>query len=109
MSDRGSVAYLDEVIEVYAQHHECSLPKDKVYGFYELVPEWKEKLVVNYNQSDLDVFLDVAKLGLFEPSKHGGWQIAFHLWSAMKLGDRTKFNNCLRGYLLEGIEENEQV
>lgn len=37
MSERGDVAMFDEVIGVYAQHHECSLPKDKVYGFRELV------------------------------------------------------------------------
>jgi hypothetical protein len=60
------------VIEVFAQHHECSLPKDKVYGFRELVPQWKENLVVNYKRSDLEVFLDVAKLDLFESKKHGG-------------------------------------
>jgi hypothetical protein len=30
MSERGDVAMFDEVIEVYAQHHECSLLKDKV-------------------------------------------------------------------------------
>ena len=33
MSERSDVAMFDEVIEVFAQHHECSLPKDKVYGF----------------------------------------------------------------------------
>src|SRR6266480_5129524 len=96
MSERGDVAMLDEVIGVYAQHHECSLPKDKVYGFRELVPQWKENLVVDYGRSNLEVFLDVAKLDLFEPKKHGGWHVAFHLWSAMGLGDREKFNDCLR-------------
>lgn len=96
MSERGDVAMLDEVIGVYAQHHKCSLPKDKVYGFRELVPQWKENLVVDYKRSDLEVFLDVAKLDLFEPKKHGGWHVAFNLWSAMGLGDREKFNDCLR-------------
>lgn len=96
MSERGDVAMFDEVIKVYAQHHECSLPKDKVYGFRELVPQWKENLVVNYKRSDLEVFLDVAKLDLFEPKKHGGWHVAFRLWLAMGLGDREKFNDCLR-------------
>ncbi|OXV07873.1 hypothetical protein Egran_04363 [Elaphomyces granulatus] len=96
MSERGDVAMLDEVIGVYAQHHKCSLPKDKVYGFRELVPQWKENLVVDYKRSDLEVFLDVAKLDLFEPKKHGGRHVAFHLWSAMGLGDREKFNDCLR-------------
>lgn len=96
MSERGDVAMFDEVIEVYAQHHECSLPKDKVYGFRELVPQWKEKLVVNYKRSNLEVFLDVAKLDLFEPKKHGGWHVAFRLWLAMGLGDRERFNDCLR-------------
>ncbi|KAF2726516.1 hypothetical protein EJ04DRAFT_582609 [Polyplosphaeria fusca] len=33
MSENGDVAILDEVIKIYAQHHECSCPKDKVYGF----------------------------------------------------------------------------
>lgn len=96
MSEQGNVAMLDEVIRVYARHHECSLPKDKVYGFRELVPQWKENLVVDYKRSDLEVFLDVAKLDLFEPKKHGGWHVAFHLWSAMGLGDSEKFNDCLR-------------
>jgi len=96
MSERGDVAMLDEVIGIYAQHHECKLPIDKVYGFRELVPQWKENLVVDYKQSDLEVFLDVAKLDLFEPKKHGGLHVAFRLWSAMELGDREKFNNCLR-------------
>jgi len=72
MSERADVAMFDEVIKVFAQHHECSRPKDKVYGFRELVPQWKENLVVNYKQSDLEVFLDVAKLDLFESKKHGG-------------------------------------
>jgi hypothetical protein len=96
MSERGDVAMFDEVIEVFAQHHECSLSKDKVYGFRELVPQWKENLKVNYKRSDLKVFLDVAKLDLFEPKKHGGWHVAFRLWVAMGLGDREKFNDCLR-------------
>jgi hypothetical protein len=96
MSDRVDIAMLDKMITLYAQHHECSLPKDKVYGFRELVPQWKENLVVNYKRSDLEVFLDVAKLNLFESKKHGGWHIAFLLWSAMGLGDREKFNDCLR-------------
>ena len=96
MSERGDVAMFDEVIEVFAQHHECSLPKDKVYGFRELVPQWKENLVVNYKRSDLEVFLDVAKLDLFESKKHGGLHVAFHLWLAMGLGDREKFNDCLQ-------------
>jgi hypothetical protein len=80
----------DEVIEVFAQHHECSL------GFRELVPQWKENLVVNYKRSDLEVFLDVAKLDLFESKKHGGLHVAFRLWLAMGLGDREKFNDCLQ-------------
>jgi hypothetical protein len=96
MSERADVAMFDEVIKVFAQHHECSRPKDKVYGFRELVPQWKEHLVVNYKQSDLEVFLDVAKLDLFESKKHGGLHIAFHLWLAMGLGDREKFNDSLQ-------------
>jgi hypothetical protein len=88
MSERGDVAMFDEVIGVYAQHRECSLPKDKVYGFRELVPQWKENLVVNYKRSDLEVFLDVAKLDLFEPKKHGGWHVAFRLWVAMGVRSR---------------------
>jgi hypothetical protein len=96
MSERADVAMFDEVIKVFAQHHECSRPKDKVYGFRELVPQWKEHLVVNYKQSDLEVFLDVAKLDLFESKKHGGLHVAFRLWLAMGLGDREKFNDCLQ-------------
>ncbi|KAI9865353.1 MAG: hypothetical protein M1813_002242 [Trichoglossum hirsutum] len=96
MSERGDVAMLDEVIGIYAQHHECKFPIDKIYGFRELVPQWKENLVVDYKRSDLEVFLDVAKLDLFEPKKHGGLHVAFRLWSAMGLGDREKFNDCLR-------------
>ncbi|KAH8797863.1 heterokaryon incompatibility protein-domain-containing protein [Xylogone sp. PMI_703] len=96
MSEQSDVAMLDEVITVFSQYHECSLPKDKVYGFRELVPQWKENLIVNYKRSDLEVFLDIAKLDLFEPKRHGGLHIAFCLWLAMGLGDREKFNDCLR-------------
>jgi hypothetical protein len=38
MSERGNITIFDEVIEVFAQYHEYSLPKDKVYGFRKLVP-----------------------------------------------------------------------
>ena len=96
MSERGDVAIFDEVIGIYAQHHECSCPKDKVYGFRELVPQWRENLVVDYARSDLEVFLDVTKLDLFEPKKHGGWRVAFCLWLAMGLGDFEKFKDSLR-------------
>ena len=34
--------------------------------------------------------LDDAKLDLVEPKKHGGWHVAFLLWSGMGLGDREK-------------------
>jgi hypothetical protein len=54
--------------------------------------------VVNYKQTDLEVFLDVAKLDLFELKKHKGRHIAFHLWLAIGLGDHEKFNNCLWQY-----------
>ena len=80
---QGNGAMVDEVIGVYAQDHDCSEPKDKVYGFCELVPRWKEQLVVDYKRSGLEVFLDVAKLGLLEPQEHGGLHVAFQLWSAM--------------------------
>lgn len=96
ISQPGDVAMLDEVIEVYAQHHECSLLKDKVYAFRELVPQWRENLVVDYKRSDLEVFLDVAKLDLFESRNHGGWHVAFHLWLVMGLGGSEKFNDCSR-------------
>lgn len=96
MSEWGDVAMFDEVIEVCAQHHECSLPKDKAYSFCELVPQWKENLVVNYKRSDLEVFLDVAKLSLFESKMHWGLHVAFRLWLAMGLRDREKSNDCLQ-------------
>ncbi len=44
---RGDVVMFDEVINVFSPYHECSLPKDKVYGFRELVPQWQGNLVVN--------------------------------------------------------------
>jgi hypothetical protein len=37
MSERGDIAMFDKVIEVFAQYHEYSLLKDKVYGFRELI------------------------------------------------------------------------
>jgi len=101
IAGQGDGAMLDEVIGVYAQHHGCREPKDKVYGFCELVPQWKEKLVVDYKRSDLEVFLDVANLGLFETQKHGGWHVASQLWSAMGLGDREKLNDCISAFLPE--------
>jgi hypothetical protein len=96
LSERGDVAMLDEVIEIYVQHHGCRDLKDKVYGFRELVPQWKDNLVVRYERSDKEVFVDVARLDLFEPRKHGGWHVAFCLWQAMGLGGREKFNDCIR-------------
>jgi len=101
ISERGHFAMLDEVIRVYAQNHECRLPKDKVYGFRELVHQWKENLVVDYKRSDLEVFLDVAKLDLFEPQRYGGWHVAFDLWSVMGLGDSKKFNDFVRQFFPE--------
>jgi hypothetical protein len=44
---------LNEVITLYAQYHKCSRPKEKVYGFRELVPQWKENFVVVYERSYL--------------------------------------------------------
>lgn len=63
---------LDEVVTIYAKYHGCSCPKDKVYGFRELVPQ----LVVDYRKTNLEVFLDVARLGSFEPEEHGGWYVS---------------------------------
>ena len=92
---------LDEVIKIYAQHHECSWPKDNVYGFRELISRWKEKLVVDYRKSDLEVFLDVARLGLSDSKQYGGRYIAFRLWLAMELGKSESFNDYARQYLHE--------
>lgn len=100
MSQRGDVATFDEVIDVFAEHHECSNPKDKVYGFRELISQQKGSLEVNYNQPDLQVFLDIAKLDLLELTKHGGSHAASRLWSAMGLGDREKLNDFLQKYLV---------
>jgi len=94
MSERGDVGNFDEVLQVYAQHG-CKCPKDKVYGFRELISTWKDKLVVNYDKSDLEVFVDAARLGLLDPRNHGGRHVAFLLWSEMGLGDREEFNRCL--------------
>jgi hypothetical protein len=52
--------------------------------------------VVNYKLSDLEVFLDIAKLDLFESKKRGGLHVAFRLWLVMGLGDREKFNDYLQ-------------
>jgi hypothetical protein len=105
MSERGDVAVLDKVITIYAQHHECKCLKDKVYGFRELVPQWKENLVVNYKGSNLEIYLGVATLDLFEPKKHGKEHIAFRLWLAMELGDYEKFEDCPRQSFPEIIVE----
>lgn len=86
---------LDEVVEVYAQHHHCGCMKDKVYGFLELVPQWKERVTVDYKQSDRAVFLDVAKLGLLETTEGGGWNVAYMLWSAMRLGAYEVFSHFI--------------
>jgi hypothetical protein len=87
---------LDEVIEIYAQYHDCCLPKDKIYGFLELVPQWKNQLVVDYGRSNLEVFLDVCKLGLIE---QGGWHAGFLLWLSMGLEESETFSDCIRHYL----------
>lgn len=99
ISENGGVAILDEVIKVYAQNHECSCLKDKVYGFRELIARWKEELVVDYAKFDLEVFQDVARLGLFGSKQHGGRYIACCLWEAMELGNSEDFNDCTRQYL----------
>lgn len=76
----GDVAMFDEVVKIYARH-ECKDPRDTVYGFLELIPPWKEKLVVGYeNKSTLKVFVDAARLGLLERKLHGGLHVAFCLW-----------------------------
>jgi hypothetical protein len=62
LPERCDVAMLDEAIEIYAQHHGCRDLKDKVHGFFELVPQWKDNLVVRYERSDKEVFLDVTRL-----------------------------------------------
>ena len=94
MSKQDDVGNFDEVLKVYAQHG-CKCPKDKVYGFRELIQAWKDNLVVDYEKSDLEVFLDAARLGLLDPQKYGGRHLAYWLWSAMGLGDRERFNSCL--------------
>ncbi|CAI6342359.1 unnamed protein product [Periconia digitata] len=101
MSEKGDVAVLDEVIRIYAKHHECSCLKDKIYGFRELISRWKEELVVDYKKSDLEVFLDVARLGLFDSKQYGGQYIACCLWEAMKLGNSEDFSDCIRQHLPE--------
>lgn len=69
----------------------------------------EKNLVVDYKRSDLDVFLNAAKLNLFKPKRYGGWYVAFCLWSAMGLGDREKFNDCLRQYFPKVYCANEWV
>lgn len=101
MSERGDVAMFDEVIGLYAQNH-CKHLRDKVYAFRELVPQWRENVVVDYDKkSDLEVFQDVVRLGLLKQQKHGGGHVAFWLWSAMNLGDRSEFDSFLREHLPE--------
>jgi hypothetical protein len=95
MKEQGDVVLFDEALRVYV-HHGCNCPKDKVYGLRELIPQWNKKLVVDYEKSVLDVFLDAARCGLFEQRKLGGLHVAFGLWSEMGLGDREKFNDCVR-------------
>ena len=90
----GDVATLQEVIEIYAGDHLCADPKDRVYGFRTLVRQWKD-LVVNYEQSVLEVFLDAAKPELFDPAVGGGSYLAFRLFSAMGLGSRKTFDELL--------------
>ena len=77
MLGRGDVAMFDKVIEVFAQYHNCRRPKDNVYGFRKLVPQWKDNLVVNYERFNLEVFLEVAKLDLFNLKRHRGLHVAF--------------------------------
>jgi hypothetical protein len=104
LPDRGDVVMLDEAIELYAQHHKCKDLRDKVYGLRELVPQWKRSLVVDYSKSILNVFLDIASLDLFNSRAHGGWHVAFALWSTMELGqDHEAFNECVRWKLSEDL------
>ena len=51
--------------------------------------------MVNYKWSNLEAFLDVIKLNLFESKKYRGLYVVFRLWLVIGLGDREKFNNCL--------------
>jgi hypothetical protein len=103
----GDDAMLDEVIMIYAKYHECSCPKDKIYGFRELVSQWKEKLLVDYKKSKLEVFLDVARLGLFDPKQYGGRHVAACLWEAMNLDETEDFSDYVRQHLPEVDLKNE--
>ncbi|KAF2994066.1 hypothetical protein E8E13_002425 [Curvularia kusanoi] len=102
LPDQGDIMMLDEAIELYGQHHKCKDQRDEVYGLRELVPQWKHNLIVDYSRSVLDVFLDVARLDFLNSEAHGGWHVAFTLWSAMNLGpDQDGFNECIRRRLSE--------
>jgi len=99
LPERGDVAMLDEVVHLYAQNHECTDFRDKAYGLRELVPQWNDNLVVDYTKSTSEVFVDVAKLGLFKAKAHGGIHVALRLCSARGLGDhedRKGFEDFLR-------------
>lgn len=60
------------MIELYAQHHKCTDHRDRVYGLRDLVLQRKDSLVVNHSKSDLDVFLDVARLDLLDSKSTRG-------------------------------------
>jgi hypothetical protein len=53
---------LDAIVRKYSVH-ECQDPRDKVYGFLGMVPDW-QRPVVDYAKSTHQVFLDVIPIVL---------------------------------------------
>ncbi|KAI0968623.1 HET-domain-containing protein [Xylaria arbuscula] len=60
--DRKREWRLDTLIGKYSVH-ECQDPRDKVYGFLGMVPDW-QRPVVDYTKSTHQVFLDVIPIVL---------------------------------------------
>lgn len=47
------------------RYNKCTNPRDKVYGFHQLLPNFR-LLPVDYSKSTLEIFMDVLRMGLFD-------------------------------------------
>ena len=85
--DRKKEWQLDKIVGRYSVH-ECQDPRDKVYGFLGMVPDW-QRPVVDYAKSPRQVFLDVIPIVLTTYWKNKPTEVIYNV----------RLRNHLRSYL----------
>lgn len=63
--DKEHCIKLDEAIMIYARYHDCTDPRDKIYGLRELVWEWRD-VKVDYGQSLPSLYREVKRCSLLD-------------------------------------------